>query len=197
MISRGKWAWSGKLGSKLGILAISGSARKGSFNTALLEAAKELLPENAAMEVFDVSVFPMFNQDLERTPPPSVVEFKRKIREADAILFATPEHNFSVSALLKNAIEWGNRPDEDNSWDGKPAAIVSASNGPRGGARAQLHLRHIMADLNMFPINQPQLYVARAQDVFDADRRLVDERVKKTLAALLRALTDWAAKVKG
>ena len=127
--------------SKLTILGISGSGRKGSYNTALLEAAKELLPQDATLEVVDVSKLPLYNQDLEHDLPEAVKELKKKIRDADAILIATPEHNYSVTAVLKNAIEWGNRPPRDASWSGKPAAVISASTGLRGGARAQLHLR--------------------------------------------------------
>lgn len=144
------------------------------------------------MEIFDTSKFPIFSQDLERDPPADVRAFKTKIREADAILFATPEHNYSVSALLKNAIEWGGRPDEDNSWDGKPAAMVSASSAIRGGVRAQLHLRHILVDVNMFAVNRPQVYVGRAQQAFDSEMKLTDETVKGQLTRLLQALVDWA-----
>ena len=178
------------------ILGISGSSRRGSFNMALLEACKELLPENATLETFNISGFPIFNRDQETTPPSDVVKFKEKVRAADAILFATPEFNFSISALLKNAIEWGNRGHGDNVWDGKPSAMISASDGPRGGARAQLHLRQIMVDLNMHPINTPQVYVARAQDAFDANLKLVDEKHRKNLARLLQALVDWAIRIR-
>ncbi|MDV3244328.1 MAG: NAD(P)H-dependent oxidoreductase [Nitrososphaerales archaeon] len=177
------------------ILGISGSGHKGSFNQALLDAAKEMLPPNVMLETFDVSKFPLFVQDLERSPPPEVRAFKQKIRDSDAILFATPEHNYSITAVLKNAIEWANRPPEDNSWDGKPAAIVSASTSLRGGARAQLHLRQIMVDLNMHPINEPQLMVARAQEAFDANLKLNDEKTKATLKAVVEALVTWAAKL--
>jgi chromate reductase len=179
------------------ILGISGSSRKGSFNTALLEACKELLPENATLETFDISGFPIFNRDLEKTPPPDVEKFKEKVRAADAILFATPEFNFSIPALLKNAIEWGNRGGGHNVWSGKPAAMISASDGPRGGARAQLHLRQIMVDLNIHPINTPQVYLARAQDAFDSNLKLVDEKYRKNLGRLLRALVDWAVRIGG
>src|SRR3989449_9744128 len=125
--------------SKLAILGISGSGRKRSFNTALLEAAKQLLPQNATLEVVDGSRLPLYNQDLEQEMPEEVKELKKKIRGADAIRFATPEHNYSITAALKNAIASGNRPPRDASWSGKPAAIVSASTSLRGGARAQLH----------------------------------------------------------
>ncbi len=178
------------------ILGISGSSRKRSFNTALLESTKEFLPDGASLEIFDISGFPIYNQDWDADPPEKVVEFKQKVRAADAILIATPEHNYSVSALLKNAIEWGNRPDDDNSWDGKPAAIMSASSALRGGARAQLHLRQIMVDLNMYPINQPQVYVARASQAFDSEMRLTDEQVRKNLRSLVEALVNWAIRLR-
>src|SRR5438094_9595509 len=153
--------------SKVAILGISGSGRKRSYDSALLEAAKQLLPPDATLEVVDVSRLPLYNQDLEHDMPEEVKELKKKIRGADAILIATPEHNYSVTAVLKNAIEWGNRPPRDASWNGKPAAIISASTSLRGGVRAQLHLRQIMIDLNMHSINKPLLLVANARDKFN------------------------------
>jgi len=181
--------------SKLAILGISGSGRKGSFNTALLEAAKQLLPQNATLEVVDVSRLPLYNQDLEQEMPEEVKELKKKIRGADAILIATPEHNYSVTAVLKNAIEWGNRPPRDASWNGKPAAIISASTSLRGGVRAQLHLRQIMIDLNMYPINRPLLLVANAKDKFNENLQLTDEETLQTLRDVLSTLVDWTYKL--
>jgi len=181
--------------SSLTILGISGSGRKRSFNNALLEAAKPLLPPNTNLEVVDVSRLPLYNQDLEHEMPVDVKELKKKIRDADAILFATPEHNYSVTAVLKNAIEWGNRPPRDASWSGKPAAIISASTSLRGGARAQLHLRQIMIDLNMYPINRPQLMVADAKDKFSEDLQLTDEESRQTLRDVLSSLLDWTRKL--
>jgi chromate reductase, NAD(P)H dehydrogenase (quinone) len=174
------------------ILGISGSGRKGSYNTALLEAAKTVVPEGVALETFDVSRFPLFNEDLLTEMPPEIREFKERVKRADAILFATPEYNYSVSAILKNAIEWGNQA--GNSWDDKPAAIVSASISLRGGARAQAHLRQIMVDLNMHPINQPQLLLAKAGEKFDANLKLTDSTSLKTLQSLLVALLEWTRK---
>ena len=182
-------------GGTLRILGISGSARRHSFNTALLEAAKELVPPGVVLETFDISGLPLFNQDLEAEPPRIVREFKEEIGKADAILFSTPEHNYSVPALLKNAIEWGNRPETDNTWDGKPAAMMSTSTGPRGGVRAQLHLRQIMVDLNMYPINQPQLLVAGAQEKFDSPSKLTDEKVRERVRGLLLALVEWTRRL--
>ena len=182
-------------GRTLRILGMSGSARKNSFNMALLHAAKDLVPPGVTLEIFDLTTLPMYNQDLESAIPEAVLRFKEEIMKADAILFSTPEYNYSISALLKNAIEWGNRPAVDNSWDGKPAAMMSASTSLRGGVRAQLHLRHIMVDLNIHPVNQPQLLVAKAQEKFDAEMKLTDEAVKETLRNLLLSLVQWTMKL--
>ena len=181
--------------STLTILGISGSGRKRSFNSALLEAAKPLLPPNTTLEVFDVSKLPLYNQDLEHEMPEVVMELKKKIRGADAILIATPEHNYSVTAVLKNAIEWGNRPPRDASWSGKPAAVISASTSLRGGVRAQLHLRQIMIDLNMYPINRPLLLVANAKDKFNEDLQLTDEETLQTLRDVLSSLVEWTRRL--
>ena len=182
-------------GNRIRVLGISGSGRKGSYNTALLEAARELAPSGIVLETFDISSLPLYTQDLEANLPPRVVQFKRKVREADAILFAAPEHNYTITAVMKNAIEWGNRPSNDNSWDNKPAAIMSASSGPRGGVRAQLHLRQILVDLNMFPINRPLLLVANEDDKFDEKMRLSDPQVRETLRNMLVRLEEWTRRL--
>src|SRR2546425_11284214 len=181
--------------SKVAILGISGSGRKRSYNSALLGAAKQLLPENATLEVVDVSRLPLYNQDLEDDMPGEVKELKKKIRGADAILIATPEHNYSITAVLKNAIEWGNRPPRDTSWSGKPAAIISASTSLRGGVRAQLHLRQIMIDLNMYPINRPLLLIANAKDKFNEELQLTDGEILQTLRDVLSSLVEWTRKL--
>src|SRR6266540_1650010 len=180
---------------RIRILGLSGSGRRGSYNTALLEAAKQLVPQSIILETFDISKLPLYNQDLEAAMPTQVKEFKRKVEESDAILFAVPEHNYTITAVMKNAIEWGNRPPNDNSWDNKPAAIISASSGPRGGVRAQLHLRQIMVDLNMHPINRPQLLVANEDGKFDANMKLTDLQIRETLRNLLIQLAEWTRRV--
>lgn len=174
------------------ILGISGSGRSGSFNSALLEAARGLLPEGAVLETYDVSRFPLYNTDLEGATPFSVKRFKEKLRESDAVLLSTPEYNHSVSAVMKNAIEWGNRPWGDNSWDGKPAAIMSASTSLIGGARAQEHLRQIMVDLNMHPLNQPQVLVGKAHEKFSSTLLLTDKTTEELLRAILGQLVESA-----
>src|SRR5438876_9722152 len=153
--------------SKVAILGVSGSWRKRSYKRALLESARQPLPPDVTLEVVDVSRLPLYNQDLEHEMPEEVRELKKKIRDADAILFATPEHNYSITAVLKNAIEWGNRPPRDASWSGKPAAIISASTSLRGGARDQLHLRKVMIALNMYPSNRALLVLENHKDKFD------------------------------
>lgn len=181
---------------KTRILGISGGGRAKSYNTALLKAATGLLGDDASLEIFDVSRFPLFHQDMENNPPEQVRDFKKKIRESDAILFSTPEFNYSIPAILKNAIEWGNRPPNDRSWDGKPAAIMSASTGPRGGVRAQMQLRTIMVDLNMYPINRPLLLVANAHEKFDTNLKLIDTETGETLRNLLAGLVGWTRLLK-
>jgi chromate reductase, NAD(P)H dehydrogenase (quinone) len=180
----------------ISVLGISGSGRKGSYNTALLNAGRELAPEGMSVQTFDISGLPLYNQDLEARMPPLVREFKRKIKEADAILFAVPEHNYTITAVLKNAIEWGNRPSNDNSWDNKPAAIMSASSGPRGGVRAQLHMRQILVDLNMYALNRPLLLVANEDEKFDANMKLIDPQTRETLRNLLVRLEEWTRRLR-
>lgn len=138
---------------KVKILGFVGSLRKGSFNRALMRTAIELAPEGAELEVFDLEGIPPFNQDLENQPPQQVKEFKAKIRNADALLIASPEYNYSIPGVLKNAIDWASRPHGYNAFEGKPVAVMSASIGRLGGARAQYHLRQSFVYLNMHPLN--------------------------------------------
>jgi chromate reductase len=179
------------------ILAFAGSLRKGSYNKALVRAAVELAPENVAMEVFDLEGIPPYNQDLENTPPEKVTEFKDKIRSADALLIATPEYNYSVSGVLKNAIDWASRPKTGNPLEGKPVAIMSASIGRLGGARAQYHLRQSFIFLNMHPVNQPEVMLPSAADNVDANGRLTNEQTRVLIRQLLEALVAWTIRLKG
>jgi chromate reductase, NAD(P)H dehydrogenase (quinone) len=177
------------------ILGIAGSLRKASTNRGALRVAKELVPEGAEVEIFDLDGIPSFNEELEADPPAIVVEFKRKIREADAILFATPEYNYSISGVLKNAIDWASRPYGDSAWEGKPAAIMGASGGNIATARAQYDLRKIMVFLNMFPINRPEVMIGTSGDKFDSDGNLTDEKTCEFIAKQLDALVAWTKKL--
>lgn len=170
------------------ILGFAGSLRKGSYNKALLRAALELLPKDAQLEIFDLEGIPPFNQDLETQMPQRVKEFKAKIRAADAILIATPEHNYSVPGVLKNAIDWASRPYGDNSFESKPVAVMSASTGMFGGMRAQYHLRQTFVYLNMHAVNRPEVIVASAPQKIDDKGNLTDETARKLIKTLLENL---------
>lgn len=179
------------------ILGIAGSLRKESFNRGALRAAQELAPEGVEIEIFDLDGIPGFNQDQEREPPAIVAEFKTKIREADAILFSTPEYNYSIPGVLKNAIDWASRPYGDSAWDGKPAAIMGASGGNIATARAQYDLRKSMVFLNMFPINKPEVMIGGAGDKFDAEGNLTDENTREFIRQMLASLAEWTRKLSG
>src|SRR5574338_1056696 len=157
------------------ILGIAGSLRRDSYNRAALRAATELVPEGATIDIFELDGIPGFNQDEEQNPPAKIAELKKRVREADAILFVTPEYNYSVPGVLKNAIDWASRPYGDSAWNGKPAAIMGASIGTIGTARAQYHLRQSMVFLNMFPLNQPEVMVGNCADKFDENGNLTDQ----------------------
>lgn len=175
---------------KLNILGIIGSLRKDSYNHFALKAAQDLLPENVALELVDLHGIPVFNQDDEVAPPAAVIEFKQKILAADAILFATPEYNYSLPGGLKNAIDWASRPYGQSAWQGKPAAILGVSSGNFGTARAQYDLRKILVALNMPVVIQPEIMIGNAAQRFDQDGKLNDEPTRKLIRKLLSALVD-------
>ncbi len=183
------------MNKQVSILGFAGSLRKGSYNRALLNAASELLPKDAALEIFDLEGIPPFNQDLEAVMPERVKQFKSKVRSADAILVATPEHNYSIPGVLKNAIDWASRPYGDNSFQGKPVAVLSASTGMLGGARAQYHLRQVFVILDMHPLNKPEVFVTFANQKFDDKGKLTDPKTGEFVAGLIQALEVWTRKL--
>lgn len=178
------------------ILGIAGSLRGQSYNRAALRAATQLAPEGAEVETFELDGIPLFNQDEEKNPPAKVLELKRRVREADALLVVTPEYNYSVPGVLKNAIDWASRPYGDNAWDGKPAAIMGASIGAIGTARAQYHLRQIFVFLNVFPVNQPEVMIGNAHERFDAEGNLTDEATREYVRRLLQSLVEWTRRIR-
>ena len=178
------------------ILGFAGSLRKGSYNKGLLRAAAALAPDGAELEIFDIEGIPPFNQDYEKQPPERVKEFKAKIRAADALLIATPEYNYSMSGVLKNAIDWASRPYGDNAFEDKPVAVMSASIGILGGARAQYHLRQVFVTLDMHALNWPEVMVSYAGKKFDENGNLIDEEAKKRIRELLESLVDWTRRLK-
>lgn len=177
------------------ILGIAGSLRRDSYNRAALRAAAQMAPENATLNIFELDGLPVFNQDDERNPPSKVTELKQRIRESDALLFVTPEHNYSIPAALKNAIDWASRPYGDNSWSGKPAAVMGASIGSIGTARAQYHLRQMGIYLNILFLNQPEVMIADAANRFDEAGNLTHQKTREFISQLLVCLAEWTRRI--
>ncbi|SDN88097.1 NADPH-dependent FMN reductase [Pseudomonas jinjuensis] len=176
---------------RINVLGISGSLRRGSFNTAALREASNLAPAGMRIELADITEIPLYDEDVyAKGFPPAVEHLREQIRAADALLIATPEYNYSVPGVLKNAIDWVSRP-PDQPFAGKPVALMGASAGRFGTARAQYHLRQSMVFLDMRPLNRPELMISTAQKVFDDRGRLTDETTREYLRGLLMALQDW------
>ena len=178
------------------VLGIAGSLRSGSLNRALLHAAAELAPAGMEVRLFDgLGDIPPFNEDVEAQGDPARVRtFKAAIEEADALLIATPEYNYGVPGVLKNAIDWASRPAGKSPLNRKPAAIMGASMGAHGTARAQPALRQTFVFTETYVMLRPELYVARAHEKVDATGRLVDDATRRQLQKLLEAFALWIAR---
>jgi chromate reductase len=176
------------------ILGINGSLRKQSFNRMALQAAQKLVPADTTLDIYELDGIPLFNQDEEKNPVPAVTKFKAAIRAADAILFATPEYNYSIPGVLKNAIDQAARPYGDSAWAGKPVAIIGASVGVLGTARAQYHLRQTFVFLNMNDVKQPEVLIRECANKFDAQGNLTDDMAKKLIGTLLENLVALSKK---
>jgi chromate reductase len=185
------------MNKKISILGFAGSLRKASYNKAILKAAADMVPADAELEIFDLEGLPFFNEDLEGQPTEKVTDFKLKIRSADAILIATPEYNYSIPGVLKNAIDWASRPYGDNAFNGKPVAIMGASIGMFGTARAQYHLRQSFVFLNMYPLNQPEVMVPFAHEIIGQNGRITDHKTLDKIRELLLNLVAWTKKLQG
>lgn len=179
------------MNTPLRILGIAGSLRRQSFNRAALRATQQLAPQGSEIEIFELDGIPPYNQDEDANPPERVRLLKERARAADAILFVTPEYNYSIPGVLKNAIDWASRPYGDNAWMGKPVAVMGASVGRLGTARAQYHLRQCFVFLNMYPVNQPEVMISNAPQGFDEQGNLKDEKIKELIGKLLAALIAW------
>ncbi len=179
------------------ILGISGSLRKASYNTAALRAAQELVPGSTVITLADISDIPLFNNDvLEKGLPKSVVRIVEKIAAADSVLIATPEYNYSIPGVLKNAIDWISKaPDEP--FRHKPVGIMGASLSAIGTARAQYDLRKVFVFLDAHVLNRPEVMIAAAHTRFDADGHLIDEAARKLIKAQVAALKEWAMRLRG
>ena len=182
--------------AQLKVLGIAGSLRAASFNRALLRAAQELAPAGMEITAFDLAPIPLYNADVEaKGDPEPVGALKSAIRRADALLIVTPEYNFGMPGVLKNAIDWASRPPRSSVLMGKPAAIMGATPGMGGTGRAQLQLRQAFLFTQTLAVLSPEVLVARAGEKFDAAGRLTDEKTRQIVGQLLQALADWTARL--
>ena len=175
------------------IIAISGSLREKSYNTALLRAAQILAPEGMTIEIVSIDSLPVFNQDLEESNFPVLAqELRAKIKAADGILIATPEFNRTPPGPLKNFLDWSSRPeDEPLPWESKSVAVFGTSTGPRGASFAQYDVRRIMSYFNAHCMGQPELYVGLAEQKFDGTPTLTDEKTKAAIKKFLGAFSTF------
>ncbi len=182
--------------TQLKVLGITGSLRKGSFNTAALRACKELLPSGMDLTITSIADLPMFNQDVfDAGLPEPVKRFRAEVAAADGLLIASPEYNFSVTGVLKNAIDWASRAPNQVFQD-KPIALFSATGGPLGGARVQYDLRKILTQLWAHVLPKPEVFIGAAQTKFDAQGKLTDETTRKFLGELLAGFKPWIVRMK-
>src|SRR6266481_9469554 len=173
------------------VAVIVGSLRKDSINRKVANALTELAPASLKLSVVDIGHLPIYNQDGDENPPAAWTQFRGRIKAADAVLFVTPEHNRSVPAALKNALDIGSRPYGKSAWSGKPGAVVSTSPGATGAFGANHHLRQSLVFLNVPAMPQPEAYIGGADKLFDANGRLVNDATRKFLQGFMQAYAAW------
>ncbi len=173
------------------VAVLVGSLRKDSINRKVANALTEVAPASLTLSLIEIGHLPIYNQDGDESPPAAWTQFRERIRSADAVLFVTPEHNRSVPAALKNAIDVGSRPYGKNAWSGKPGAVVSASPGSIGGFGANHHLRQSLVFLNVPAMPQPEAYLGGADKLFDAAGKLINDGTRKFLQGFMQAFGAW------
>jgi chromate reductase len=180
------------------VFAVAGSLRRASFNRSLLRAAVDLAPEGMTFDVYeDLGSIPPYDDDLRAQGlPATVVDLIARIAKADAVLFATPEYNYSVPGVLKNALDWASRG-KPQPFAGKACAIMGANPAALGAVRAQYHLRQICVYLDMHPVNKPEVIVTFATEKFDAEGRLTDAPTREIVGMLMSALAVHGGRMKG
>lgn len=173
----------------LSVIALSGSLRKGSYTTQLINAFGELAPQPISFKRLALDELPLFNQDLEDKPPQSVKDLLAEIEKADAVILASPEYNRSYSPVIKNALDWGSRPEGKSRWKGKPVGLAGCSPYQLGAFGAINHLRQVVMYLDMPVLQQPEFYLNKAGEKFDAQGRLTDEDTQKLIGSFWDAFT--------
>lgn len=177
--------------STIRVAAIAGSLRQRSFHRALIENSKRLAPEGMEIDHILLDDVPLYNTDLEQEFPQVVTALKDRVKQADGVLFAVPEHNYSFSGVLKNAVDWMSRPYGDSAFDGKPVILQSASSGWAGGLRAQAQFRQVLGYFGMRQMFFPEVFVGSASDKFDQDLNLCDEKSTELIRKQLAAFADF------
>jgi chromate reductase len=178
------------------VAAFSGSLRRESYTTKLVKAFQQLTPAEVSVDIVSISNLPLINQDLENDLPQPVKDLHARIEKADAILLATPEYNRSYSPVLKNALDWGSRPQGKNKWDGKPAGIIGCTPYALGAFGAQQHLRQVLVYLNMHPVQQPEFYLGKVAEKFNEKGELTDEETKKIITTFWKVFVEWINKIR-
>src|SRR5690242_17585341 len=173
------------------VAVLVGSLRKESLNRKMANALIRMAPPSLDMQTVEIGNLPLFNQDEEANPPAASRAFKERIEKAQAVLFVTPEYNRSVPGVLKNAIDVASRPYGQNSWDGKPTAVMSVSPGAIGGFGANHHLRQSLVFLNMPALQMPEAYVGGAAKLFDDSGKLVNEGTRTFAQNFIDAFANW------
>jgi chromate reductase len=178
------------------VAAFSGSLRRESYTTKLVKAFQKLAPETIKVQIVDIGKLPLLNEDLESDLPKSVQELHDEIEGAEAILLGTPEYNRSYSAVLKNALDWGSRPEGTNKWKGKPVAVTGCTPYNLGAFGAQHHLRQVLVYLDMPTLQQPEFYLEKVADRFNAQGELTDDQVRQKIGELWAAFVPWIQKLR-
>jgi chromate reductase len=174
------------------VVAFAGSLRRGSFNRALIRAARDLAPQGMSIELIEIGGLPFYNADLEAEgDPAAVAAFKSSVEQADGVLIATPEYNDGIPAVLTNAIDWGSRLPVRAPLTDLPVAIMGASPSQVGTARGQMHLRQILGHIRSRVLPPPEVLVARAHERFDKELRLTDHGTQRVLVDLLQRFSRW------
>jgi chromate reductase len=180
--------------AKLKLAIVVGSNRRESINRKLAQALSKLGADAFAATFVRIDDLPMYNQDNEQPVPANVARFKGEIEAADAVLFVTPEHNRSIPAVLKNAIDWGSRPWGQSSWPGKPAAIIGAAGGAISTAIAQSHLRSVLGSISSMHVLGGETYIQFKPELIDDKGNVTDESVRTFLKTFMGNFAGFAGR---
>ena len=173
------------------VAVLVGSLRKESYNRKMANALKDLAPPALQLEIVEIADLPLYNEDLDASPPQAWVSFRQRVKAADAVLFVTPEYNRGVPGVLKNAIDVGSRPYGHSAWDAKPGAVISVSPGVIGGFGANHHLRQSLVFLNVPALPQPEAYIGGAAKLFDEAGKLANPGTREFLQKFMQAFAAW------